>query len=93
MGSVDCHFDIMFSSTFFDQIVHVLNVESNQLLAYPLKEENTLAYLQQLLELETKIPIAEQDILLASGISPEPHQSSMQCWSEPVSFPAACSEG
>ncbi|PVD39154.1 hypothetical protein C0Q70_01782 [Pomacea canaliculata] len=67
------------------KIVHVLNVESNQLLAYPLKEENTLAYLQQLLELETKIPIAEQDILLASGISPEPHQSSMQCWSEPSS--------
>ena len=73
----------MFGSCF--QIVHVLNVESNQLLAYPLKPEDSMAHLQKCLELETKIPAGEQDLLLASGVSPDLKHPAIQCWSEPVS--------
>nr|QNL15279.1 inhibitor of nuclear factor kappa-B kinase subunit alpha [Littorina littorea] len=65
------------------KIVHVLNVESNQLLAYPLKADDSMAHIQNCLELETKIPVAEQDLLLASGVSPDLKNPAMQCWSEP----------
>ena len=66
--------------------MHVLNVESNQLLAYPLRAEDSMAHLQKCLELETKIPVAAQDLLLASGIAPDLHNPALQCWTEPVSI-------
>lgn len=65
------------------KVVHVLNVEVNQLLAYPLKANMTMAELQTVLELESKVPVADQDILLASGVSPDMRQPALQCWSEP----------
>ncbi|XP_076460163.1 inhibitor of nuclear factor kappa-B kinase subunit alpha-like [Babylonia areolata] len=65
------------------KIVHVLHVEGNTLLSYPLKEDDSMAHLQKCLELETKIPVADQDLLLASGVAPDPRNPALQCWSEP----------
>ncbi|KAK7507653.1 hypothetical protein BaRGS_00001588 [Batillaria attramentaria] len=74
---------LMLEQMLSTKIVHVLNVESNQLLAYPLKPDTTMVDLHRVLELETKIPVADQDILLASGVSPDMRQPALQCWSEP----------
>ena len=52
---------------FLLQILQVLSVPSKQLFSYPLRPGMTLADLQTMLEVETKIPIADQEILLASG--------------------------
>ena len=55
------------------------------MIAYPLKAEDSMAHLQKCIELETRIPVAEQDLLLASGLSPDAKNPAVQCWSEPVS--------
>lgn len=73
--------------TFLDEmlsmkIVHVLNVATNQVLSYPVKEQQTISELQRILEQETKIAIADQDIVLASGVSPEPDHRAVQCCSQ-----------
>nr|UFQ90030.1 inhibitor of nuclear factor kappa B kinase subunit alpha [Haliotis discus hannai] len=65
------------------KIVHILYVEANQLITYPVPEEHTMQNLQLIIEQETKIPVAEQDILLASGIPPDPSAPAYQCWTEP----------
>lgn len=67
------------------QIVHVLNVSANQMMSYPVVEKQTLQELQRILSEETKIPVEEQEILLASGITPDPEKPAAQCWSKPVS--------
>ncbi|KAL8585012.1 hypothetical protein ACOMHN_043648 [Nucella lapillus] len=68
------------------KIVHVLHVEGNQLLSYPMKADDSMAHLQNCLELETKVPVADQDLLLASGVAPDPRHPAVQCWSDPAKF-------
>ncbi|XP_021363754.1 inhibitor of nuclear factor kappa-B kinase subunit alpha-like [Mizuhopecten yessoensis] len=65
------------------KIIHILNVATNQLLSYPLTEEFSMQQLMKVIEQETSIPVKEQDLLLASGASPDPKQSAAQCWINP----------
>lgn len=66
------------------QIVHILYVANNQLLSYPLLDNYSLQALQQNIEKETGIKFRDQDILLASGASPDPNLGAQQCWNPPV---------
>ncbi len=54
-------------------------VYTNQLLSYPVAENYKMADLQIALEAETKIPVAEQELLLATGLSPDPSKPVEQC--------------
>ena len=67
------------------QIVYILNIEANQVITYPVTEQHTMLDLQRIIEQETRIPVSEQDILLASGCCPQPAGPASQCWTEPVS--------
>ncbi|VDI31817.1 inhibitor of nuclear factor kappa-B kinase subunit alpha [Mytilus galloprovincialis] len=77
--------------TFLDTIlnmkmIHILNVATNselQVLSYPITEQTLMIEIQQMIEKETRIPIVEQDILLASGASPDPNKIATQCWNSP----------
>lgn len=40
--------------------------------------------LQQKIEKETGVKVQDQDILLASGVSPDPNLGAHQCWTAPV---------
>jgi hypothetical protein len=42
--------------------------------------------IQSMIEKETRIPVVEQDILLASGASPDPNKLAAQCWNSPVRY-------
>lgn len=42
--------------------------------------------LQQKIEKETGVKVQDQDILLASGVSPDPNLGAHQCWTAPVGF-------
>lgn len=69
-------------------MIHILNVATNselQVLSYPITEQTLMIEIQQMIEKETRIPIVEQDILLASGASPDPNKIATQCWNSPVS--------
>ncbi|XP_078319529.1 inhibitor of nuclear factor kappa-B kinase subunit alpha-like [Crassostrea virginica] len=65
------------------KIVHILHVANNQLLSYPLLDNSTMQSLQENIEKETGISIRDQDILLASGASPDPNLGAQQCWTAP----------
>ena len=45
----------------------------------------TMNELQTFMGQETGIPVDNQDVLLASGASPELHQLATHCWTAPVS--------
>lgn len=68
------------------QIIYLLNVATNELLTYPVLDNHTMLDLQKRIEEETKIPIKEQDIVMANGMTPDPSQPAAQCWLEPVTF-------
>jgi hypothetical protein len=68
------------------QIVHILYVANNQLLSYPLLDNYSMQALQQNIDKETGIKFRDQDILLASGASPDPNLGAHQCWNQPVGF-------
>ena len=68
------------------KIVHILNVATTsllQVLTYPLHEQTLMIEIQSMIEKETRIPVVEQDILLASGASPDPNKLAAQCWNSP----------
>lgn len=48
-------------------------------------DQHTMLDLHKRIEEETKIPIAEQDIILANGMTPVMDKPAAQCWLEPVS--------
>lgn len=64
---------------YFFQMVFVFCVYTNQLLSYPVKEKHTMADLQLVLETETKVPVSQQELLLATGVSPDPTKPALQC--------------
>lgn len=57
-----------------------------QVLTYPLHEQTLMIEIQSMIEKETRIPVEEQDILLASGASPDPNKLAAQCWNSPVRY-------
>ncbi|KAK6170853.1 hypothetical protein SNE40_019148 [Patella caerulea] len=65
------------------KISHILFVEANRLISVPVPSTQTMQDLQRIIEQETKIPPLDQDILLASGLSPDLTKPASQCWSEP----------
>ncbi|XP_061182095.1 inhibitor of nuclear factor kappa-B kinase subunit alpha-like [Saccostrea echinata] len=65
------------------KIVHILYVANNQLLSYPLLDNYSMLELQENVEKETGVKVQDQDILLASGASPDPNLGAHQCWTAP----------
>ncbi|XP_062615186.1 inhibitor of nuclear factor kappa-B kinase subunit alpha-like [Saccostrea cucullata] len=65
------------------KIVHILYVANNQLLSYPLLDNYSMLELQENIEKETGVKVQDQDILLASGASPDPNLGAHQCWTAP----------
>uniref|UniRef100_K1QDD6 IkappaB kinase n=1 Tax=Magallana gigas TaxID=29159 RepID=K1QDD6_MAGGI len=65
------------------KILHILYVPCNQLLSYPLVENYSIQELQEKIEKETGVKVEDQDILLASGASPDPNLGAHQCWTAP----------
>ncbi|XP_078319526.1 inhibitor of nuclear factor kappa-B kinase subunit alpha-like [Crassostrea virginica] len=66
------------------KIIYILYVPKNQLLSYPLVENYSMSTLQQKIEKETGVKVQDQDILLASGVSPDPNLGAHQCWTAPA---------
>ncbi|ESP04014.1 hypothetical protein LOTGIDRAFT_110348 [Lottia gigantea] len=65
------------------KISNILYVEANQLISVPVSSQQTMQELQRLIEQQTNIPVNDQDILLASGLTPDYNKPASQCWSEP----------
>lgn len=61
-------------------------MSTNELLTYPVLDNHTMLDLQKRIEVETKVPIKEQDIVMANGMTPDPRKPATQCWLEPVRF-------
>ncbi|XP_060588083.1 inhibitor of nuclear factor kappa-B kinase subunit alpha-like [Ruditapes philippinarum] len=66
------------------KIIYILNVASNELLTYPVIDQHDMSDLHKRIEEETKIPVPEQDIILANGVTPEKEKPASQCWLEPT---------
>ena len=58
-------------------MVFVFSVPTNQLLPYRVEEE-TLEFLQTLIQQETNIAVADQELLLVSGVPPDVKQPAAQ---------------
>ena len=48
-------------------------------------DKHTMLDLQMRIEAETKVPVEEQDLILVTGMTPDPEKLASQCWLEPVS--------
>ncbi|XP_045212416.2 inhibitor of nuclear factor kappa-B kinase subunit alpha-like [Mercenaria mercenaria] len=66
------------------KIIYLLHVASNELLTYPVIDQHNMLDLHKRIEEETKIPITEQDVILANGVTPEKDKPAAQCWLEPT---------
>ena len=49
-------------------------------------DTHSMLHLHKRIEEETKIPIAEQDVILANGLTPDVDKPASQCWLEPVNI-------
>nr|UCK81520.1 inhibitor of nuclear factor kappa-B kinase subunit alpha [Arenicola marina] len=59
------------------KLVRVFSVATNELRCYPLSNQDlSLLQIQQVLERDTRIPVAEQELLLMNGTSPDPNKSA-----------------
>uniref|UniRef100_UPI0037E708A2 inhibitor of nuclear factor kappa-B kinase subunit beta isoform X2 n=1 Tax=Semicossyphus pulcher TaxID=241346 RepID=UPI0037E708A2 len=61
------------------KLVHVLNMMSAKILTYSVSEDETVANLQLRIEKDTKIPAANQELLLEAGLALEPQGLATQC--------------
>ena len=68
------------------QIIYILHVETNKLVTYPIMDKHSMHDLQVRIEAETKMPVVEQDLILVTGMTPDPQKLASQCWLEPVSI-------
>ncbi|XP_013406195.1 inhibitor of nuclear factor kappa-B kinase subunit alpha [Lingula anatina] len=73
---------VLLDNIFKMKVIHFLCVTTNQLLSYPVTENHKLLDVMNVIEQETRIPVAEQEILFASGIVPDINQPAVQCWDE-----------
>lgn len=74
---------ILLENIFDMKIIKVLDVTTNTILTYPITEAHKISDLQNVLQKETQIPIEDQELLLASGISQEASKPAVQCLAEP----------
>lgn len=65
------------------KIIYMLIVASNDLLTFPVLDSHTLSSLQGRIEADTHIPEGEQDIVMATGLKPDPSKPAAQCWLKP----------
>ncbi|XP_029017358.1 inhibitor of nuclear factor kappa-B kinase subunit beta isoform X2 [Betta splendens] len=61
------------------KLVHVLNMMSANILTYSVSDGETVADLQRRIEDDTKIPAADQELLLEAGLALEPGGLATQC--------------
>ncbi|KAI3372683.1 hypothetical protein L3Q82_023148, partial [Scortum barcoo] len=61
------------------KLVHVLNMMSAKILTYTVSDDATVADLQLMIEKDTNIPAADQELLLEAGLALEPHGLATQC--------------
>lgn len=80
------------------QVVHILNMTTAQVHSFQLTADENLHSLQKRIEAETKIEVANQELLQETGVSLDPRKPAAQCvldgvvscWSEPGLFPCRC---
>lgn len=65
------------------KIIYVFHVANNELLTYPVVDQHKMLDLHKRIEEEMKIPVAEQDIILATGFTPDYNDPAAVCWLEP----------
>ena len=61
-----------YSFVFIFQIIFVFCMYTNYMLSFKVKEDDTVNDLQLWLQAETKIPVAEQELLLNTGLCLDP---------------------
>ena len=59
------------------------------LLPFKVTDEDTINDLQLRLQAESKLPVSEQELLLSTGLSPDPAKPAKQCASEMVREPGS----
>lgn len=67
------------TSSYFPQLVHILNMMSAKILTYSISDDETVADLQLRIEKDTSIAAANQELLLEAGLALEPHGLATQC--------------
>lgn len=63
----------------FFQVVHILNMTTAQVHSFQLTADENLHSLQQRIEAETKIDVANQELLQETGVSLDPRKPAAQC--------------
>lgn len=61
------------------KLVHVLNMMTTKILTYSVSDNETVADLQQRIEKDANIPVANQELLLEAGLALEPQGLAAQC--------------
>uniref|UniRef100_A0A674N4D7 Inhibitor of nuclear factor kappa-B kinase subunit alpha n=1 Tax=Takifugu rubripes TaxID=31033 RepID=A0A674N4D7_TAKRU len=71
-----CHLCAFF---FCFQVVHILNMTTAQVHSFQLTADENLHSLQKRIEAETKIDVANQELLQETGVSLDPRKPAAQC--------------
>ena len=62
------------------QVIHIFCVPTSQMMSYPVRDPSmTLREITTLVERETQIAVARQDLLLSSGLEPHQGKPAQQC--------------
>lgn len=61
------------------QVVHILNMTTAQVHSFQLTADENLHSLQKRIEAETKIDVANQELLQETGVSLDPRKPAAQC--------------
>lgn len=61
------------------QVVHILNMTTAQVHSFQLTADENLHSLQKRIEAETKIEVANQELLQETGVSLDPRKPAAQC--------------
>ncbi|CAL1614924.1 unnamed protein product [Knipowitschia caucasica] len=61
------------------KLVHVLNMTTTKTTVYSVSEDETVAQLQERIEKDSKIPVANQELLLEAGLALEAQGLALQC--------------
>ena len=84
VSTLTVYLDVSVSICF--QMVHVLRVRTNDMVTFPISNKHTMNDLKSALFQKFNIPVAEQELLLASGITPDPSKPAVQCCAEVVCY-------
>uniref|UniRef100_A0A8C5HRL4 Inhibitor of nuclear factor kappa-B kinase subunit alpha n=1 Tax=Gouania willdenowi TaxID=441366 RepID=A0A8C5HRL4_GOUWI len=61
------------------KVVHILNMSTAQVHSFQLSSEESLHSLQKRIEVETRIEVANQELLQETGVSLDPRKAAAQC--------------